>query len=342
MIALCIYAQKDKKQLMNLDKYLHVPKEKYGMKITLHEHFDTPDFDASNFKKDIDEADIIFLLVSVDSINIISWKKYADLATKRQKQIPIVPIKIDNTSWVGKSFEKLQSLPTEQRSIKSFRPQKEAFSNIENSIIELSARIDKHLQEIKKLERARKDAEEKFMLHQQMQINLQKQKDSQTGIFVVMAMVFIFLLIGIFMNPSNSSSCSSKIKPEIYLKNGIDEEKQGAKKEKQYQDEYLYKAVEQYTCAIQLQPNYYEAYVRRGKIYLRQQAYELAIKDYDKAISFNPNDPYNYYNRAEAYYGKNDKNLALADFNIALEFFKKDSNEKENVRLVEKKIRAID
>ena len=120
------------------------------------------------------------------------------------------------------------------------------------------------------------------------------------------------------------------------------EEEKGAKKEKQEKEEYLYKAVEQYTCAIQIQPNYYEAYVKRGKIYLNQKDYEVAIKDYDKAISLNPEDPFNYYNRGGAYCGKNDKKQALTDFKIALDYFKKDLNEKANVRLVETKIQAIE
>ena len=341
MKALCIYAQKDKKQITNLEKHLHVPRDRYGMKIILHEHCDVLNFNASNFNQDINGADIIFLLVSVDSINITSWKKYADLATKRQKQIPIVPIKIDNTSWIGKSFEKLQSLPTEQRSIKSFKPQKEAFSNIENEIIILSEKIDKELQKEKKLEKERKDAKEHFIFQQQLRINLEKQKNIQTSIFIAMAIVFIFLLIGNFMKPRNSNNCLLAVKPETYFKDGIEKEEIGVKKENQEKDEYLYNAIKQYTCAIQIQPNYYEAYVRRGKIYLKQKDYELAIRDYDKAISLNPENPFNYYNRGEAYYGENDKKQALTDFEIALDYFKKDPNEKGNVRLVETKIQSI-
>ncbi|ELS34874.1 MULTISPECIES: tetratricopeptide repeat protein [Pseudanabaena] len=319
MKAVCIYAQDNKNYYEKfLLKHLNYSINSQGIEITPHEHCNTSNFNSSSFKKNINEADIVFLLVSIESLNISSWKQYADLAVKRQKKsspFRVVPIRIDNALWDNSSFEYLKSLPRDKNgnSIaiedRSWKNRKEAFESIAKDIKELCEEIKKliDLQESKRLEKERKNAEEKFMPHQQMQINLSEQKDSKAEIFIAIVIVSIFLLIGNFIKPnnSNSNSCSSKVKPETYFKDGLEKEEKGSKKEKQEKEEYLYKAVEQYTCAIQIQPNYYEAYVKRGKIYLNQKDYELAIKDYDKAISLNPEDPFNYYNRGEAYYGKN-------------------------------------
>jgi len=350
MKAVCIYAQGNKNHYKNLLKYLCYSINHQGMEIIPHEHCNISNFNLSNFKKNINEADIVFLLVSFESFNIPSWVQYTDLAVKRQKKISVVPIRIDNAIWDKSSFEDLISLPKNKsgKSIaiddRSWKNRNEAFISIARDVKQLGEEIKKliDIQESKRLEKERKYAQEKFMPHQQMQINLPEQKDSKTGIFITIVIVSIFLLIGNFMKPSNSNSnnCSSKVKPEAYFKDGIEKEEKGAKKENQEKEEYLYKAVEQYTCTIQIQPNYYEAYVQRGKIYLNQQNYELAIKDYDKAISLKPENPFNYYNRGKAYYDKNDKKQALTDFEIALDYFKKDLNEKANVRLVETKIQG--
>lgn len=109
-----------------------------------------------------------------------------------------------------------------------------------------------------------------------------------------------------------------------------------------------------YDKAIELNPNYAEAYNYRGLAYNDKKYYEMALSDYNKAISFNPNyaNPYNnrgnyyaivkkeydralqeynkaitlspkdariYSNRGFAYDKKNDPENALRDYNKALE-----------------------
>jgi tetratricopeptide (TPR) repeat protein len=49
--------------------------------------------------------------------------------------------------------------------------------------------------------------------------------------------------------------------------------------------------------AIEINPNYAEAYVNRGVLYFGQKKYELALSDYNKAIEINPN-------LAQAYLGR--------------------------------------
>jgi hypothetical protein len=124
MKAVFIYAKQDVKYFKNLKKHLHVPTDLYSMKVVAHEHPNT-----FCFENDINDADIVFLLVSVNSFNTLSWIKYADLAIKKHKpKNSVIPIRIDNTSWSGKSFYGLSHIPTKGRSISDFKPQKDGSS----------------------------------------------------------------------------------------------------------------------------------------------------------------------------------------------------------------------
>jgi len=77
-------------------------------------------------------------------------------------------------------------------------------------------------------------------------------------------------------------------------------------------------AIEEFTQAIRINPNFIIAYVNRGKAYTRKGMYEMAIQDYTSAIRLDPNDPDVYTNRgkAYAYIGMND--YAIEDCTIAL------------------------
>lgn len=81
------------------------------------------------------------------------------------------------------------------------------------------------------------------------------------------------------------------------------------------------KAVDNYTKAIELNPNHAEAYNNRGYTYMRMRNYEAAIKDLDKAIDLrkdyinalmNRGDLYNYYGPTI------DHKKAIADYNKAI------------------------
>ena len=60
------------------------------------------------------------------------------------------------------------------------------------------------------------------------------------------------------------------------------------------------RAIEDFNKAIELKPDYAEAYVNRGNSYLGLEEYERAIEDFDKAIKIDPKDVGAYHNRAIA------------------------------------------
>ena len=62
------------------------------------------------------------------------------------------------------------------------------------------------------------------------------------------------------------------------------------------------KAIADYDLAIKLEPQYYEAYIHRGIVYLEQkQDAHAAIADFTKAIEIDPTKIQAHFNSANAY-----------------------------------------
>ncbi|GCA71998.1 TPR repeat-containing protein YrrB [Microcystis aeruginosa NIES-2519] len=77
-------------------------------------------------------------------------------------------------------------------------------------------------------------------------------------------------------------------------------------------------AISDYSKAIEINPNYAQAYVNRGNLYSDLQKYDLALSDYNKAIDINPNDAYAYNNRGVLYSDLQKYDLALSDYDKAI------------------------
>jgi tetratricopeptide (TPR) repeat protein len=78
------------------------------------------------------------------------------------------------------------------------------------------------------------------------------------------------------------------------------------------------RAIEDYSKAIELNPNFADAYNNRGSAYAGLNEHRRAIEDYNKAIELNPNYAKAYYNRGTAYYGLNEHEQAIEDYNKAI------------------------
>ncbi len=74
-----------------------------------------------------------------------------------------------------------------------------------------------------------------------------------------------------------------------------------------------------YTTAIDLNPDYTDAYNNRGLIYNEQGKYDLALADYNTAIDLNPDYTTAYVLRGNTYYEQGEYDLALADCNTAID-----------------------
>ena len=78
-------------------------------------------------------------------------------------------------------------------------------------------------------------------------------------------------------------------------------------------------AIKEYTEAIELAPNFTEAYNTRGIAYVQQGELDQAIADFDKAIELDPELAKAYNNRGYAYYLKGEVAKAVSDFEKCIE-----------------------
>jgi tetratricopeptide (TPR) repeat protein len=81
------------------------------------------------------------------------------------------------------------------------------------------------------------------------------------------------------------------------------------------------RAIENFTQAIRLNPEFAYAYNNRGNVYSRKKAYDQAIADYTEAIRLNPKSGDTYQNRAGAYLHTKDYDKAIEDFTEAIRLY---------------------
>jgi len=77
-------------------------------------------------------------------------------------------------------------------------------------------------------------------------------------------------------------------------------------------------AIEDYTQAIRIDPNYADAYIKRSLAYYEKKDYDRAIEDCTQVIRINPNYAYAFLIRGFAYREKNDYDRAIEDCTQAI------------------------
>ncbi len=78
-------------------------------------------------------------------------------------------------------------------------------------------------------------------------------------------------------------------------------------------------AIDDCDKAIQLKSDYAEPYSNRGSAYRNKGEYDRAIEDYNKAVQLKPNFVQAYYNRGLAYHEKGELDIAIKDYSKAIE-----------------------
>ena len=77
-------------------------------------------------------------------------------------------------------------------------------------------------------------------------------------------------------------------------------------------------AIDNYTSALKIDPDYADAYNNRGNVYENLEYYNEAIADYNSALKINPDYADAYYNRGIAYDDLENYTAAIADYTSAL------------------------
>ncbi len=86
---------------------------------------------------------------------------------------------------------------------------------------------------------------------------------------------------------------------------------------------------------IELNPGYQDSYYQRGRAYTSKADYKTAIEDFSLAINLDPNTAYYYFARGEAYRLMGDTDSAIKDYRAVLEHGESDDSlrEQANQRL---------
>jgi len=79
-------------------------------------------------------------------------------------------------------------------------------------------------------------------------------------------------------------------------------------------------ALLEFSNAVDLYPNYAEAYSNRGVVYMQQKKFNKALEDLKRSAELKPEDPIIYYNLAALYSLQNQLDLALDALDKALEY----------------------
>lgn len=87
-------------------------------------------------------------------------------------------------------------------------------------------------------------------------------------------------------------------------------------------------ALEDYTKAIELDENYYSAYLNRGALHDDLKDYNSALLDYEKAIELNPNESDAYFNMGNTFINMNNTEDALKMWRKASSLGEKDADER--------------
>jgi tetratricopeptide (TPR) repeat protein len=171
--------------------------------------------------------------------------------------------------------------------------------------------------------------------HPQNQTQNQTQKQNQTWMTVLFlavggAGIFAFGLAGLLLlvhsNSEQRTQPSASVAPPATRpvnSKALTHYNRGCDK---YLKEDYKGAIRDIDKAIQLDPNYADAYQCRGLSYSALQNYKLAVKDYDKAIQLKPNVADLYFFRGNAYAGIEEYKLALRDYDKAIELKRKDGS----------------
>ena len=84
------------------------------------------------------------------------------------------------------------------------------------------------------------------------------------------------------------------------------------------------RAIEAFSQALELDPQYSEAYLNRGLAWAGKGEFTQAIANYTKALELNPRESNAYLHRGVAWARKGDLDRAIADYTKALELTPKD------------------
>ena len=93
--------------------------------------------------------------------------------------------------------------------------------------------------------------------------------------------------------------------------------------------------------AIKINPNYSEAYAKRGFIRSKLGDKQAAIADFNQAIKINPNFAIAYHQRGNTRSDLGDKQAAIADFQQAVKLYQQQGGNEKWLKIAQDRIREL-
>ena len=109
--------------------------------------------------------------------------------------------------------------------------------------------------------------------------NVPPKKKSSNLIFSILAVILIFIVIVFYIGLTVQTGSESQPTAKQYFDMGVSNLVPN-----QYE-----KAIDDFTKAIELNPNFAEAYYNRGTVYATFRQYGEALNDWDKVLEIDPN-----------------------------------------------------
>jgi hypothetical protein len=134
------YAHEDEDMKTQLDRHLIMLKKTEKIEVWQDRKIMAGDTWDESIKKELHDADIILLLISVDFNNSkYIWEHEVSCAMMRHEkdEARVIPVILRKCEWSEMPFAKLQAIPIGAKPVSSFIDKDEAYTTIARSIREV-------------------------------------------------------------------------------------------------------------------------------------------------------------------------------------------------------------
>jgi len=153
-----------------------------------------------------------------------------------------------------------------------------------------------------------------------------KSRLRKLGLIVLSGLTIAVLFLALFAvallsSPAVDQQCLRPSRPvAVYPQAATTPDEAWKRGDEAYDGGNCKQAIEAYTHAIALNPDYAEAYNNRAYTYMRMQNYAPALMDLDQALRIRPDYVHALMNRADIrnYYFEQDRRKAIADYDHIL------------------------